>query len=142
MSEFDLPLSIVLGVGLAAATGLRVFLPKLVVSGADYAGHLPLAENFAWLGTVSALTMLSVAALTEVLAYYIPGVDNLLDALATPSAVVAGTVVSAAVMDLPRFRGRLSAWDQGIWSDGILPSCLASFFCSAPGGAILPSRPA
>ena len=26
--------------------------------------------------------------------------------------------------------------------DGILPSCLVSFFCSAPGGAILPSRPA
>jgi hypothetical protein len=69
MSEFDLPLSIVLGVGLAAATGLRVFLPKLVVSGADYAGHLPLAENFAWLGTASALTMLSVAALAEILAY-------------------------------------------------------------------------
>ena len=45
-------------------------------------------------------------------------------------------------MDLPRFRGQLRAWDQGIWSDGILPSCLESFFCSAPGGAILPSRPA
>ena len=42
MSEFDLPLSIVLGVGLAAATGFRVFLPMLVVSGAAYAGHLPL----------------------------------------------------------------------------------------------------
>ena len=40
-----------------------------------------------------------------------------------------------------RFRGRLSAWDPGIWSDGILPSCLASFFCLAPGGAILSSRP-
>jgi hypothetical protein len=102
MSGFDLPVSIVLGVGLAAATGLRVFLPMLVVSGTAYAGHLPLAENFAWLGTGSALTMLSVAALAEILAYYIPGVDNLLDALATPAAVVAGTVVSAAVMtDVP-----------------------------------------
>src|SRR5271169_1123390 len=45
-------------------------------------------------------------------------------------------------MDLPRFRGGLRAWDQGIWSDGILPSYLVAFFCSAPGGAILPSRPA
>ena len=34
MSDFDLPLSIVLGVGLAAATGFRVFLPMLIVSGA------------------------------------------------------------------------------------------------------------
>jgi Domain of unknown function (DUF4126) len=46
--------------------------------------------------------MLSVAALAEILAYYVPGVDNLLDSLATPAALVAGTVVSAAVMtDLP-----------------------------------------
>ena len=46
--------------------------------------------------------MLGVAALVEVLASYIPGVDNLLDAVATPAAFVAGTIVSAAVMtDLP-----------------------------------------
>ena len=47
MSDFDLPLSIVLGVGLAAATGFRVFLPLLIVSGAAYSGHLPLADSFA-----------------------------------------------------------------------------------------------
>src|SRR5262249_14286486 len=45
-------------------------------------------------------------------------------------------------MDLPRFGGQLRSWDQGIWSDGILLSCSVPFFCSAPGGAILPSRPA
>jgi hypothetical protein len=102
MSDFDLPLPIVLGVGLAAATGFRVFLPLLIVSGAAYSGHLPLADNFAWLGTSSALIMLGVAAFVEVLAYYVPGVDNLLDTLATPAALVAGTVVSAAVMtDVP-----------------------------------------
>jgi Domain of unknown function (DUF4126) len=102
MSGFELPLSIVLGVGLATATGFRLFLPMLIISGAAYSGHLPLSENFAWLGTLSALTMLSVATVAEILAYYIPGVDNLLDALATPTAVIAGTVVSAAVMtDVP-----------------------------------------
>ena len=102
MSDFDLPLSIVLGVGLAAATGFRVFLPMLIVSGAAYTGHLPLDGSFAWLGTPSALTMLSVAALAEVLAFYVPGVDNLLDTLATPAALAAGTIVSAAVMtDVP-----------------------------------------
>jgi hypothetical protein len=102
MSDLDLALSIALGVGLAAATGFRVFLPMLVVSVAAYTGHLPLSENFAWLGTPGALIMLGVAALVEILAYYIPGVDNLLDVLATPAAVVAGTLVSAAVItDLP-----------------------------------------
>jgi Domain of unknown function (DUF4126) len=97
-----LALSIGLGIALAAATGFRVFLPMLIVSGAAYAGHLQLDSNFAWLGTPSALTMLSVAALAEVLAYYIPVIDNLLDTLATPAALVAGTIVSAAVMtDMP-----------------------------------------
>src|SRR3974390_1044525 len=98
----DVALSIVLGIGLAAATGFRVFLPMLIVSGAAYTGHLPLGDSFAWLGTPSALTMLSVAAIVEILAYYIPGVNNLLSALAPPAAFVAGTVVSAAVMtDVP-----------------------------------------
>ena len=68
----DFALSIVLGIALAAATGFRVFLPMLIVSGAAYSGHLPLNDNFAWLGTPYALTMLSVAALAEVLAYYVP----------------------------------------------------------------------
>jgi hypothetical protein len=94
----DLALSIVLGVALAAATGFRVFLPMFIVSGAAYTGHLHLDDSFAWLGTSSALIMLSVAALAEVLAYYIPVIDNLLDVLATPAAFIAGTIVSAAVM--------------------------------------------
>ena len=102
MSDSDLAVSAALGIGLAAATGFRVFLPMLVVSAAAHSGHLPLGHGFAWLGTPSALTMLSVAAVAEILAYYIPGVDNLLDTLATPAAFVAGTIVSAAVMtDLP-----------------------------------------
>jgi hypothetical protein len=98
----DLALSIALGVGLASAVGFRVFLPMLVVSVAACTGHLPLSSGFACLGTPAALIMLSVAAAVEILAYYIPGVDNLLDAIATPAALVAGTIVSAAVMtDLP-----------------------------------------
>jgi hypothetical protein len=98
----DVALSIVLGIALAAATGFRIFLPMLIVSGAAYAGHLQLDSNFAWLATPPALIMLSVAALAEVLAYYVPVIDNLLDTLAAPAALIAGTIVSAAVMiDVP-----------------------------------------
>jgi hypothetical protein len=102
LSGFDLVLSIALGIGLAAAVGFRVFLPMLVMSVAAYSGHLTLSSGFAWLATAPALLMLGVAALLEILAYYIPGVDNLLDTIATPAALIAGTIVSAAVMtDLP-----------------------------------------
>jgi hypothetical protein len=102
LSGFDLVLSIALGIGLAAAVGFRVFLPMLVMSIAACSGHLTLGSGFAWLATPPALVMLSVAALLEILAYYVPGVDNLLDTISTPAALIAGTVVSAAVMtDLP-----------------------------------------
>src|SRR5882724_10114732 len=102
MSEVDFAISIALGIGLAAATGLRIFLPMLVISAAANGGYLPLSDGFGWLATPAALIMLAVAALAEILAYYIPGVDNLLDLLATPAAIIAGTIVAAAVMtDLP-----------------------------------------
>lgn len=102
MSQFELLLSIALGVALAAAVGLRVFVPLLVVAVAGYTGHLHLSESFQWLATLPAIAMLGVAATIEVLAYYIPGVDNLLDIIAAPAALLAGTVAAAAVMaDLP-----------------------------------------
>jgi hypothetical protein len=115
MTGTDLAISIALGVVLAAATGFRVFLPMLIMSGAAYTGHLSLDNSFAWLATPFALTMLGVAALVEVLAYYVPGVDNLLDALATPAAFVAGTIVSAAVMtDLPP----MAKWTAAVIAGG------------------------
>lgn len=102
MSELDVVVSVALGVGLAAAVGFRVFLPLLVMSGAAYGGLLTLSEELEWLATPTALAMLSVAALVEILAYYVPGVDNLLDTIATPAALAAGTIAAAAVMtDLP-----------------------------------------
>jgi hypothetical protein len=98
----DLALAVAMGVGLAAAVGLRVFLPMLVLSIAAHSGHVTLSSGLAWLGTPAALVMLSVAAVLETLAYYIPAVDNVLDVVAAPAALLAGIAVSAAVMtDLP-----------------------------------------
>lgn len=102
MQTLDLLTSIALGVGLAAAVGLRIFLPLLVLAIASYAGVVPLSDSFQWLATLPAIAMLAVAAAVEIAAYYVPGVDNLLDTLATPAALIAGTIAAAAVMtDLP-----------------------------------------
>lgn len=93
---------IALGIGLAAATGIRVFLPLLIAGLAAHMGYIPLSENFQWLASTPALVMLGTAAVTETLAYYVPGLDHLLDVIASPAALVAGAVASAAVMtDLP-----------------------------------------
>jgi hypothetical protein len=90
--------SVALGIGLAAATGFRVFLPLLVAGLAAHFGHLPLNDSFAWLASTPALVTLGTAAVLETLAYYIPGVDHALDVIASPATVAAGVVASAAVM--------------------------------------------
>jgi hypothetical protein len=91
-------ISIALGIGLAAATGFRVFVPLLVAGLAAHFGHLPLNDSFAWLASTPALLTLGTAAVLETLAYYIPGVDHALDVVASPATVAAGAVASAAVM--------------------------------------------
>ncbi len=89
-------LSILAGLGLAAACGFRVFVPLLVAGIAVKAGHLTPSPEFAWLGSTPAILMFSVATALEVAAYYIPWLDHALDTLASPAAVVAGSLVAAS----------------------------------------------
>src|SRR5438477_8925513 len=91
-------LSICVGIGLSAACGFRVFVPLLVMSIASLSGHLTLAQGFEWIGTYPALIAFSVATCLEIAGYYIPWVDNLLDSIATPAAIVAGTIATAAMV--------------------------------------------
>jgi hypothetical protein len=96
--------SLGVGLGLAAATGLRVFLPLLVLGAAANAGWVPLSEGFAWLAAWPTLIALATATALEVAAYYVPWLDNLLDLAAAPLAVLAGVIAMAAVVtDLPPF---------------------------------------
>jgi hypothetical protein len=85
------------GLALSAAVGFRVFVPLLLVGLAARSGHLELAADMAWLGSDGALVALGTATLIEVTAYYVPWLDNLLDALSTPAAMLAGVVAWAAV---------------------------------------------
>jgi len=91
-------LSICLGIGLSAACGFRVFIPMLIVSIAANAGHLTLASGFEWLASDAAVVSFGLATVLEIAAYYIPWLDNLLDTVASPSAVIAGTIITASVM--------------------------------------------
>jgi hypothetical protein len=97
-------LAAILGIGLAASCGFRVFAPLLVASAATRAGYLEIAQGFEWLGTWEATVAFAVAALIEIAAFYIPWLDNLLDAVASPIAMIAGAVLFAAVaVDLDPF---------------------------------------
>jgi hypothetical protein len=91
--------SVALGIGLAAACGFRVFAPLLGLSLAHRAGlDLPLADGFGWVQTDTALILLVVATVLEVLAYFVPFIDNALDTVATPAAMAAGVGASASVL--------------------------------------------
>ncbi|WP_313807449.1 DUF4126 domain-containing protein [Flavobacterium sp.] len=91
-------ISLFLGIGLAASTGFRVFLPLFALSLASHYGVVPLNESWEWIGGMPALIALGIAMIVEIAAYYIPFVDNLLDAVAIPLAAIAGTAVMASTL--------------------------------------------
>ena len=89
-------ISAFIGIGLAAATGFRIFLPMFAVSLASYMGWIPQNENFQWLSGLPTLIATGIAMIVEILAYYIPYVDHLLDTISIPLATVAGSVMFAS----------------------------------------------
>jgi hypothetical protein len=97
VTSADAFLSIAVGIALAAAAGLRVFVPLLVLGAAARFGGLPLSSGFDWLASTQGLGALSVAVVLEIGAYYVPWVDNLLDTVAGPLAVISGALAVAAV---------------------------------------------
>jgi hypothetical protein len=96
-------LAILAGIGLAAACGFRVFLPLFLASlavraGIDGVGGFEIAslvgDDLEWVGSTPALITLGVATALEIGAYYVPWLDNALDTIATPTAVIAGTLAA------------------------------------------------
>jgi hypothetical protein len=83
---------------------MSVASKRFIIAIAAKAGHVNLGTEFAWMSSDIALVAFGLAAVLEVGAYYIPWLDNALDAIAAPVAVVAGTITSAAVF------GDMSPW--------------------------------
>ena len=108
MESWEFIISVIVGVGLSAACGFRIFIPPLVMCIAAKAGHVSFGADFVWMETNVALVAFSIAAILEIGAYYIPWLDNALDTIAAPAAVVAGTMTTAAML------GDISPWMK--WS--------------------------
>ncbi len=94
----DTLLGIAIGLGLSAACGFRVFVPLLALNLAALNGYLQLAPGFEWIGSSHATLAFGTATLVEILAYYIPWLDHLLDLIASPAAIVAGTILTASMI--------------------------------------------
>jgi hypothetical protein len=111
-------LAVLMGMGLAAAAGFRVFVPLLVISIASHAGWINLTPSFAWMGSTAALITFAVATAAEIAAYKIPWVDNALDTITTPAAVVAGTVAAASQFGFVGQGGDLLKWVSALVAGG------------------------
>lgn len=95
-------LAVLTGIGLSAACGFRIFLPLLALNLASMYGYVYLAPGFAWIGSHNATIAFSLATVLEITAYYVPWLDNLMDAIASPLCIIAGTILTASVVtDLP-----------------------------------------
>lgn len=91
-------LSIFLGIGLSASVGFRVFLPLFALSLAAYFNVWELNESWLWIGSTTAVVTLGIATVVEIVAYYIPLIDNALDTIAIPLATIAGAAVMVSTV--------------------------------------------
>jgi len=95
-------MSVLIGIALSATCGFRVFVPLLAVNigtraqNVDGEPLIELAAGFDWLSSDIAMMVFLVATLFEIGGYYIPWIDNLLDTIASPASIVAGTVITAS----------------------------------------------
>ncbi len=79
-------------------------MPLLVMNLASLTGHLHLSPGFEWIGSHYTSIAFGTATLVEVLAYYIPWLDHILDLIASPAAIIAGILATASmVMELSPF---------------------------------------
>ena len=115
-------LGLCLGIGLSAACGFRVFVPLLVMSIATITGWFEPVQGFEWLAMPAVCLALTVATISEIAAYYVPWVDNLLDTIATPAAVIAGTLATMAVSsgEMSQFASWASAIIVGGGTAGVV----------------------
>jgi len=90
--------SILIGIGLAASVGFRIFVPLFALSIATHYGVIPLNESWKWVSGTNAMIILGIATVVEIAAYLIPWLDNILDTIAIPLAAIAGTAVMMSTM--------------------------------------------
>jgi hypothetical protein len=92
----DLLYSVFLGVSVSAACGLRAFLPALVFSIGASSGYVLLPEGFSWISSPVAVAAFAAAAAAELAASFSAKAERLLDAAATPAAMLLGSLLTMA----------------------------------------------
>jgi hypothetical protein len=95
--NIDVLIEFLLAISLSAASGFRIFVPFLIMSGAAVLGHVDLPTQFDWVETPQALGLFAIALILEMIGYSIPWFDHVLDIVATPIAMLAGTLLTGTI---------------------------------------------
>ena len=96
--DSSLWLAVAGGIAIAAACGLRAFLPLLVIGVAAHAGLITLDDRVLWLTHRATLWALGVATVAEILGDKIPVVDHALDVAGTVIRPAAGALAAYAAI--------------------------------------------
>lgn len=98
----EIAVAILTGIGLSAACGFRIFLPLLALNLASMFGHIGLSPGFEWIAGIPVTIAFGLATILEIVAYYVPWLDNIMDTIASPVSVIAGTIATASLItDVP-----------------------------------------
>jgi len=102
MDEAGIVIAAFMGISLAAASGFRVFLPPFLMSLAVKVNLIDIdlvGTQFEFFTSTPAIIILGIATVAEFAAFYTPWIDNILDTIATPAAVLAGIGVTAISLE-------------------------------------------
>lgn len=137
-------LAVITGIGLAAACGFRIFVPLLILNLASMHGYIHLSSGFEWIGGYYATITFALATVLEIIAYYVPWLDNAMDTIASPVSVIAGTVATASIItDMPSSLKWMVAIIAGGGIAGLLQGSTAilrgksSLFTGGTGNAVV-----
>jgi len=89
-----------MGIALSACCGFRVSIPMLIAGLSARFNMFQFSDSFTWLASTPALLSLGTASVLEIAAYYIPFIDNLLDSIAAPLSMLAGTLVATSLLPI------------------------------------------
>ena len=134
--------SLCIGVGLSTSTGFRILVPFACLSAATLLGGFDLPPEMAWLNSYPAFFGLLIGTVIEIAAFYVPWVNDALDTVEFPAAVIAGTYLTGTfAADLPTLMqwsiallagGTAAGTIQGLTSVTRLTSNTATGGCASP----------
>ncbi len=94
----DLYLKILIGLGLSAASGFRLFVPFAILSIFSISGIYNTTSTPFIFSSDLFLVIFIILSVSEVLLFYNPWIDNMLDLISTPASIFTGIILTYFVL--------------------------------------------